>query len=722
MARDLPTFDSVWLDALVRQRNLTPFQAERLARGGARGLQVAGYLLVEPLGCGAGAQTFLARPAAGGPSCVVKILDLPPGRAAQILQRCERLTADAATLNSRNAVVPHGVATDGEQIVFVSREVAGTDAGTLLVRRGRFPPAAVAAIAQQLLTALAMLRRSGIAHGEVRLANIRMTPRGEAVLVDAGVRPITAPSLSIHDLRPPQWYDGMAPERIGTAAPPTIAADLYALGCVLWHLLAGRAVFPYGDALAKLAAHRTRPVPDVTDFAPDAPPELVRLIERLTAGDPDQRPEDLLAEAETLRPAVRSGRAQLVRFATGQPRGQARRSPWPLIAAAACVLAGAGFWLQAARTGPVAETSVAVGEPQVAALAQLPPPDAAGLLILPDAGPYAAAEIATRGSLVLRGGGPGPTRIVITDRPLRLWADEITLENIEFDVQPIGSVGGSPPAALLVETQALTVNGCRFEGIAAADSPNATVSPTVAIGWRLIDRADPTAGRIVLSNTVLRNLRDGLHLADAPRQLTVRNVLGVRLGSLAMLRARGRSGVAAVLENVTLRENRTVFGLTAAAANGGLRVTAQNSILDLPGGSLFHLAEAAPTAALAWDGAGVVVTGDVQAVVVPGTAGNAVSNAAVAVGGVVRGEVQFAGPAGPQDSASAARVTAGPRVDGALPGVQVARLPQSGAPARVLDRVQTVGYTQEAAPVTMPAAAALPTNRAAAALPSKPPQ
>jgi hypothetical protein len=97
--------------------------------------------------------------------------------------------------------------------------------------------------------------------------------------------------------------DYMAPEQQEAAAGVTIAADLYGLGCVLFHLLAGQPPFAHHKGVTgKLVAHRLEAPPDLRALRPGLPEELVRIVERLLA----KRPQDRFAEprqvAEALAP------------------------------------------------------------------------------------------------------------------------------------------------------------------------------------------------------------------------------------------------------------------------------------------------------------------------------------------------------------------------------------------------------------------------------------
>src|SRR5262249_45959926 len=91
-------------------------------------------------------------------------------------------------------------------------------------------------------------------------------------------------------------------------------SELYAFGCLLWELLAGRPPFPTGDPLAKLAAHQSRRVPDIREFAPDTPQPLADAIGALTERNPSRRPESFNEVATRFGAANPVGERRLIQF------------------------------------------------------------------------------------------------------------------------------------------------------------------------------------------------------------------------------------------------------------------------------------------------------------------------------------------------------------------------------------------------------------------------
>jgi uncharacterized protein (TIGR03067 family) len=118
--------------------------------------------------------------------------------------------------------------------------------------------------------------------------------------------------------------DYIAPEQARDAHTADIRADIYSLGCTLYHLLAGKAPYPDGTAVDKVMAHMERPPKPLTELTSNVPPELARVVERMMAKDPAKRYQTPAEIAEALQPFV--ARASI------KPRQVIRR--W---LAAACV-------------------------------------------------------------------------------------------------------------------------------------------------------------------------------------------------------------------------------------------------------------------------------------------------------------------------------------------------------------------------------------------------
>ncbi|HET6423749.1 MAG TPA: hypothetical protein VFG20_08710, partial [Planctomycetaceae bacterium] len=139
LARDLPAFDSVWIDALVQVGCLTPFQARVLESPASEQLLVGEYLLQDELGHGRWTRSWLAKPTTSTSLVVVKRITAPRETAAEVAQRGRELVRKSAGIAKSGCVLPSACWEDANGFYLVAPFISGTPLSELLVRRGRFP-------------------------------------------------------------------------------------------------------------------------------------------------------------------------------------------------------------------------------------------------------------------------------------------------------------------------------------------------------------------------------------------------------------------------------------------------------------------------------------------------------------------------------------------------------------------------------------------------------
>jgi serine/threonine protein kinase len=621
LARDLPAFDFVWIDSLLYARKLTPFQARMLEASDYERLCAGPCVLMNQLGTGTHSSTYLARQRDGRRHVVLKLINLSAADSiSATLSGLEKLVSSAGDLKHPNIVTPHAALQHNDQLVTLSRHVRGSQLSELFVRRGRFAADSVLEIGRQLVDGLAALEEKEYVHGDIRLANVILTASGAAVIVDAGIEPVVAGSFSIHTDRPPHRFDGIAPELIGTGNHANFTSDIYALGCMLWQLLAGRPPFPTNDPLAKLACHQTREAADVREWAPDTPAPLAEAIKLFTQKDPMHRPQNFHEIRQKWGSPGRRSRRRLAKFRamfnTAAPRipvdvsvETSRR--WPLTVALLLVFAGTTLFLldngarnQLLHWGKISlswidrssDTSVESKQQQQLAslrLRSLPEPNSDGLIQLDSHGPYHADLQSFVDSLTIRGSDEARSIIVVSEDSFRLVAERVTLENVylrpavnfvnsEKTEEP-NSSGRDNQTLLSVQSQHLVIRNCGFENRMLASfesSPNAS-----AILWRAVDLQDPGGSSVSLQNTMLFGDFAGVHFVTTPRGVQVSNCLKLGRGAMLMFGSPPKAGrkLQLVLKQLTLRGSGTLLAMQVpdnSAKSGGIRIEAVDCVFD----------------------------------------------------------------------------------------------------------------------------------------------
>ncbi|MFO1019756.1 MAG: serine/threonine-protein kinase [Planctomycetales bacterium] len=639
LASDLPAFDSVWIDALVQSGKLTPFQAQILESSHPEGLQVGGSLLVNLLGKGLAHETYIARPVGSHELIALKLIPGEDVFGENVQARLKKLVGEIKPQPHPHIVGPHALERSARGVVLLSRYVPGQTLQEMLIRRGRFSAAVVAEIARQLLNGLRDLHQRGLVHGEILLRNVRLTEGGVAVLVDAGVQPAVSPELIPHTHLNPERVDGIAPELIGTGQVPTASSDLYALGCLLWQLLAGRPPFPGGDSLAKLAIHRAKRIEDVRELAPGTPAPLAELIRQLTSPDPRQRSATFAHVLNSGRESERVRKRHLARFVRnfrhpsnwndeGAGRQttttwvmllgflllglgvtiadfEARTQLWDLVAGLPAkflkrdqvVAVSSGLAAKRDEQGksPVTSTRlvasrIAQGANAAQGLKALPAPNATGVIQLDGNMVYEAGEVNVVGPLTIMGDGKQRARIIVTDvrHMLNLTATKVELNGLEIEWRQASAERGDWPRALAkVRAQKVVLRDCRLNTENSARESAAEGRGIPAVAWKGIDPL-PGGNQLLAENCELIGPGTAFFFDNQVARASLKNVLKVSAGELCRLGDETAGSFTDLhLEEVTCRQSGSLLQVSPAWIEARLKrsrpmtLTARNCIFDL---------------------------------------------------------------------------------------------------------------------------------------------
>jgi tetratricopeptide (TPR) repeat protein len=288
------------------------------------------YTIERELGGGGMSRVFVADEFRLGRKVVVKVLspELAAGISAERFQREIRL---AASLQQANIVPLLSTGESGGLPYYTMPYVEGESLRHRL-GAGPLPISDVLRVLGEVARALQYAHDRGIVHRDIKPDNVLLSG-GTAVVTDFGI----AKALSASRTGPggatltqlgtsigtPAY---MAPEQ--AAGDPNVdhRADLYALGCMAYELLAGQPPFHGRTPQRVLAAHMSEPPEDIATRRADAPAALSQLVMRLLHKDADERPQSA-AEVILALNAVTSGAGmQAMPPVLLQGRGALRRA------------------------------------------------------------------------------------------------------------------------------------------------------------------------------------------------------------------------------------------------------------------------------------------------------------------------------------------------------------------------------------------------------------
>jgi eukaryotic-like serine/threonine-protein kinase len=312
------------------------------------------YRVLEKLGEGGMGEVYRARDTRLDRDVAIKIL---PELFAADPDRLMRFTREAKTLaalNHPHIAQIHGLEQSGGVNALVMELVEGEDLAARIAR-GRVPLDEALPIARQIAEALEAAHEAGVIHRDLKPANIRVRPDGTVKVLDFGLAKAMDPAtgLSPDAAHSPTFTSPaltqmgiilgtaayMAPEQArGRAVDKRV--DVWAFGCVLFEMLAGRSAFGGDTVTDTLAAIMTRP-PDLAQLPPGTPRGVGGLLARCLERDPKRRLRDigearLALEEDALR-------AEGLR-SSAPPSSRGRTAGWVAALLAVAVLAGVSLW------------------------------------------------------------------------------------------------------------------------------------------------------------------------------------------------------------------------------------------------------------------------------------------------------------------------------------------------------------------------------------------
>ena len=264
---------------------------------------LGGYRLEGPLGEGGMGLVFRARRIEDGREVALKVLKVALADDLLFQHRFRQEARAAAEVRERHLVpIIEASEADGRHFLAVDF-MAGGSLTDKIAGEGTLIGADLVSLISAIAAGLDALHAAGIVHRDIKPQNILYAADGTAMLTDFGLAKGRAYTVLTQPGQVMGTLDYLAPELIrGESASPL--TDVYALGCVAFECVVGRAPFADKSMFEVGLAHLDEAPPDPCADRPDLGPAVSAALRTALEKAPDARPQSAGAYAELLRIAV----------------------------------------------------------------------------------------------------------------------------------------------------------------------------------------------------------------------------------------------------------------------------------------------------------------------------------------------------------------------------------------------------------------------------------
>ncbi len=270
------------------------------------GSRLGPYEILAPLGAGGMGEVYMAKDTRLDRMVAIKVLPAHLSERPELRQRLEREARAISSLSHPNICTLHDVGHQDDVDFLVMEHIEGETLADRLVK-GALPAEQTLKFGIEIAGALDRAHRQGIVHRDLKPGNIMLTRSG-VKLLDFGLAKVTAgvgagPAPGALSGLPTEGvgsqpltaegtllgtFQYMAPEQL-EGREADARTDLFALGAVLYEMVAGRPAFSGKSRASLISSIMSSEPPSIGSLQPLTPPALDRLIKTCLAKDPDER-------------------------------------------------------------------------------------------------------------------------------------------------------------------------------------------------------------------------------------------------------------------------------------------------------------------------------------------------------------------------------------------------------------------------------------------------
>ena len=271
---------------------------------------LAGYEILGVLSRGGMGIVYKARQLRLDRLVAVKVIDPSLAGESDLVARFRREQFLATRLRHPNLVAAYGAGQVAGLPYLVMEFVEGVGLDQLVEERGSLPVTEACEVVRQAAVGLQHMHEHGLVHRDVKPANLMLTPSGQVKALDLGLARLLNQAVAGGQITSHGQFlgtlDYVAPEQCEDSHGVDIRADIYSLGCTLYHLLAGQPPFAaprYSSVFQKLKAHAEALAAPIREQRPEVPEAVASALERMLAKDRNGRfasPSDVVASLQPI--------------------------------------------------------------------------------------------------------------------------------------------------------------------------------------------------------------------------------------------------------------------------------------------------------------------------------------------------------------------------------------------------------------------------------------
>jgi serine/threonine protein kinase len=295
---------------LIKKGLITRWQAEQLLAG-VTNLFLGRYKLLERIGKGGMGTVYRAEHTVMGRTVALKVMSQALLNDAGAVARFQREVQAAASLQHPNVVTAYDADCVGKTHFLVMEYVEGHDLKERLQQQGRLSVGWVCECIRQAALGLQHAHEHGMVHRDIKPANLLVTserPGGPPLvkILDMGLARFVSDVVVDGGLTKSGQVMGtpdyIAPEQAEDTKHADIRADIFSLGCSLFHLLTGQTPYKGDTLMSKLMARMQDTVPPASSLRSDVPQALDAVIAKMLQKKPADRQQTPAEVATALAP------------------------------------------------------------------------------------------------------------------------------------------------------------------------------------------------------------------------------------------------------------------------------------------------------------------------------------------------------------------------------------------------------------------------------------